>query len=510
LSSISYQSKCLVAAAVFIAALALRIWICHAGIFYDDGMIVLRVSENIAHGDGFCYNLGEHVQAATSLLWSLLGALAWKVTPNSPFLVLRGTGVLLDSLAAVGLALMVMAAPAADDREETYLPDRIVTALAAGLFYATASTAALGAPSGLETGLYTFLITASFLALLTSYIRLAVILSVLLVLVRPDGVLVAGTFALYLLLNDRRWVTFAAATYSICGMLYLVGVHSYFHSLLPQTVVAKELFRRSMIEQWSVVLGHFFFRSAVPSGLLALIGAFAIVRSRSPLRVFLFWAALYVACFATFSEWWPWYLPPVVLAYAVCVGAGFELVLRTIAGAIDGRRFLRPAGIALGCVLALTGIALTLRKVPAMSQAQNWRLTRGQGVASLLTQASSKTDTVMLEPLGIIGYYTPRTFYDYPGLASPRTADVLRSLHSSVSRVPDEPEVLKLLLARIKPNFLVLREHEYQVDEAANALSSCNLFAKVPVPPQKRLPRLTEVCGDCDATMYLLKCHQPG
>ncbi len=508
--SIPFRSKCLVALPVFGTALALRLWICRSGLFYDDGMISLRVSENIAHGDGYCYNVGEHVQAATSLLWSFVGALAWKLDPQGPFLLLRETGVLLDSLAAVGLALMVMAVPSAEDRETKLVPDRVVAALVAGLFYAAASTSALGAPSGLETGLYTLLITLSFLAFIASYIRVAVLLSVLLVLVRPDGVLVAGTFALYLLLYDRRSFRFAATTYSICGLFYLVEIYSYFHSVLPQTVVAKELFRRSIAEQWWLIAHRFFLGAATPIGLLVLLGVFEIVRTRSPLAIFLFWAALYTTSFATFSEWWPWYLPPVVLAYAACVGAGFELALRTLTSALGERQLLRPAGIPLGFLLALGAIIFTLRKVPAMSQAQNLRLTRGQGVASLLTQNSSKSDTVMLEPLGIIGFYTPRTFYDYPGLASPRTTDVLRSLHAKVSRVPDDPAVMKLLLAKIRPNFLVLRQREYQADQAANALSSCNLFATVAVPSEGRLPSLKEICGDCDATMYLLKCNSPG
>ena len=479
--SISFRSKSLVALPVFTTALALRAWICHSGFFYDDGMIVLRVSENLAHGDGFCYNVGEHVQAATSLLWALLGALAWMITPRNPFLLMRATGALFDSLAAVGLALLVMAVPDKGGDEEHDSPDRIITGLVTGLFYGAASTAALGAPSGLETGLYTFLIVFTFLALVTSYTRLAVIMSVVLILVRPDGILVAGIFACYLMLYDRRRIRFVAVTYSISGLLYLVGTYSYFHNVLPQTVIAKQLFRHSAANEWSIVLDHFFWGAAIPTGLLALVGIFDIVRGRPGLRILLFWSALYTACFATFSQWWPWYLPPIVLAYAVCVGTGFELALRTVVGAFNRAQYLRPMGIALGLLLALSGAIFTLRKVPAMSQAREMTIVRGQRVASLLTEASSATDTVMLEPLGIIGFYTPRTFYDYPGLASPRTADVLRSLHSEVSRVPDEPTVMKVLLARVKPNFLVLRQHEYETDEAANALSSCHLFATVPV-----------------------------
>ncbi len=504
--AISFRSKCLVAAPVFLIALGLRLWILRSGLFYDDGMIVLRVSRNLANGAGFGYNAGDHVQAATSLLWTFFSALAWKVFPGSPFLAMRTTGVLLDSLAAAGLALVLLAGSWWRNQQDGNSADRILSALIAGLVYASASTSAIGAPSGLETGLYTCLIVAGFLALITSHFRLAVALSLLLVLVRPDGVLVAGTFATYLFFYDRRAFGFAAIAYVVGGSLYLLGTYAYFHGVLPQTILAKELFRRSASTEWSIIIHHFFLGVATPTGLVALVGIFEMVRTRPAFSILPLWCAVYVVCFATFGDWWPWYLPPVVLGYAVCVGVGFEVVLRTFARAIDGARLLRPVGVSLGVLLAAALTVFTLRKIPAMSQAQDLRWKRGQQVAALLTKVSSSSDTIMLEPLGIIGFYTPRTFYDYPGLASPRISAVLRTLHEEVSKVPDEPSVVKVLLSDIKPNLLVLRQEEYETDEAGNALSSCHLFATVPVPTAGRLPDLASYCGDCDATMYLLRC----
>src|ERR1700683_3678861 len=155
-----------VLALVLLSAMVLRLWICRAGFFYDDGMIVLRVAENIARGNGFCYNVGEPLQAATSLLWSLIAALVWKLFPGNAFSAVRALGCLLDSCAAIGITMLTMVA--SDPRDEWKDSewkdsewkdtewkdsDRIVSSLITGLFYAGASTAALAAPSGLETGL---------------------------------------------------------------------------------------------------------------------------------------------------------------------------------------------------------------------------------------------------------------------------------------------------------------------------------------------------------------------
>jgi hypothetical protein len=502
---ISFRTQCLLAGSVFIVGVVIRARIGQSGLFYDDGMIVLRVAKNIAHGYGFCYNIGEHVQAATSLLWSLLAAAMWMISPTDSFFLMRAVGALMDSLAAAGLVLILLSGAPSRDGEKNYSADKIVSALVAGLFYATASTSALAAPSGLETGLYTLLIVLAFLAFVRSYIRIAVLISIVLVLVRPDGVLVAATFAAYVLLKDRRCLPFVAATYAVCGLLYLVGMYSYFHHILPQTVIAKQLFQRTAAGEWSTIIHHFFLGGAAPIGLFALLGAFEILRHRPELRILLFWCALYTACFATFSHWWAWYFPPVVLGYGACLGVGIELALRTVVSTLDGR-LLRPAGISAAVLLAAVSSILTLRKAPLMGEAQTLRLERGQHVASLLTAASSSTDTVMLEPLGIIGFYTPRTFYDYPGLASPRTTDVLRSLDTEVSNVPDNPAVMKLLLAKVRPSILVLRQHEYETDLAGNALSSCHLFATVPVS-SNRVTSVNAFCGDCNVTMYLLRCN---
>jgi arabinofuranosyltransferase len=47
----------------------------------DDGYITLRVADQLAHGNGFVYNVGERIEASTSPLWTLVLGLAAFVTP---------------------------------------------------------------------------------------------------------------------------------------------------------------------------------------------------------------------------------------------------------------------------------------------------------------------------------------------------------------------------------------------------------------------------------------------
>jgi hypothetical protein len=61
--------------------------------------------------------------------------------------------------------------------------------------------------------------------------------------------------------------------------------------------------------------------------------------------------------------------------------------------------------------------------------------------------------TIGGEPLGFLGYYSRRTYYDYPGLASRRVVDYVRR---------SGRRDLFYMLREIQPHYLVLRESEAQ------------------------------------------------
>jgi hypothetical protein len=69
----------------------------------------------------------------------------------------------------------------------------------------------------------------------------------------------------------------------------------------------------------------------------------------------------------------------------------------------------------------------------------------------LRAHAQTPTDTVMLEPLGYIGYYSGLTMLDYPGLASKRMVETRRRLG------PFHEERIGY---ELKPDWLVLRPGE--------------------------------------------------
>jgi hypothetical protein len=69
----------------------------------------------------------------------------------------------------------------------------------------------------------------------------------------------------------------------------------------------------------------------------------------------------------------------------------------------------------------------------------------------LRAHAQTPHDTVLLEPLGYIGYYSQLKMFDYPGLSSKEMVEVRRHLG---------PERLGEAYLELKPDWLVLRPNE--------------------------------------------------
>jgi hypothetical protein len=69
----------------------------------------------------------------------------------------------------------------------------------------------------------------------------------------------------------------------------------------------------------------------------------------------------------------------------------------------------------------------------------------------LRQHAASPKDTVFLEPLGYIGYFSQLTMLDVPGLSAPRVVSAIKRLKSANHGV---------LIPELQPDWLVLRPPE--------------------------------------------------
>lgn len=170
-------------AAGLASAVALA-WVC------DDSFISIRYADNLVHGHGLVYNAGERVEGYTNLLWTLILA-AFIRAGASPVTGAEFLGVV--AYGAVALCLTAWAWRRGRDADRTFLPLAAALVLVSDDFHVWAT-------GGLETMFFTYLALQALLLtrLECSTRRLPLLaggLFGLLVLTRPDGLLLAGAGA---------------------------------------------------------------------------------------------------------------------------------------------------------------------------------------------------------------------------------------------------------------------------------------------------------------------------
>ncbi|WP_040395907.1 hypothetical protein [Cesiribacter andamanensis] len=218
----------------------------YTSIGIDDAQIYFVYFRNFAEGHGFVYNTGgERVEGFTSLLWTLLGAGAYAISPlNFPYFLL-----LLNGLLVGGTLLLI-------DRGMRLLGGQAWTTLAIICFlgYSVLTPGYLDwmLISLMETGLWAFLLTAAVVSLLylqtdQRYVYALSALLALLVLTRPESmlwgiyfiVMVVLTYSLQIRKLQFRPVSLMAGAFVAALVGLVVFRLSYFGYPLPNTYYAK-------------------------------------------------------------------------------------------------------------------------------------------------------------------------------------------------------------------------------------------------------------------------------
>jgi len=147
----------------------------------DDSFIFFRYAEHLGSGQGLAWNLGEPpVEGFSSPLWVLtLGAAS--ALGLEPLLTAKTLGVIGFACTALGCGLLALK-----------LSGNRWAALAALTAAAISKPLHYWAPSGMETGLYTALVVASLLLLVSRHAVTGAALLGLAGIGRPEGPLLAA------------------------------------------------------------------------------------------------------------------------------------------------------------------------------------------------------------------------------------------------------------------------------------------------------------------------------
>jgi hypothetical protein len=196
----------------------------------------------------------------------------------------------------------------------------------------------------------------------------------------------------------------------------------------------------SRFGSWPVTLDYIAHAMTLVAMFAWLVRVLPAPARRASLALFL--GAFYFESIILF----PWYVPPwtvlavIVLAFVLDAGAGavrFPAV----------RSLARITCVVL--VVVQAGVWLAVAWQMRIHQRYVETGVRRE-IGVWLHDHAAPGDTVLMEPLGYIGYFSRLKTYDYPGLSSPEVVAVIRSGELDYSSV----------IARLHPSWLVLRPYE--------------------------------------------------
>jgi hypothetical protein len=461
------------AAGVLVFGLAVKLYTGHV---WEDFLITFRFSENLVKGNGLVYEPGEKVFGFTSPLDGLLPALFKAVLGGPEYfralwafasvsLVVMGAGI-------VAYGKLVGNAPPKQARAELCVLTLVLLLNV---------KVVMNAINGQEAGLWAGFILMSFCALLkhdAGWKGLGLAAGCLL-WTRPDSPIQIGLLAIgALLFSDeprRELLKRMAKAAALAAAVYLpwfAWATWYYGSPMPHTITAKiNMFGGvpglvPKLVQFGRVLPEAVAHAFEPiyssvGGWPNWVGIFGLVlgswcalywvfpgrdRVARIASFFYFGSALYLGCVGVSGLIFPWY-------YVPCCVSGAVVISRVVGASLDSSRRRPAALVALGIITVGLGyqmvfscMQLKLRQVLVENGTR-------RHVGLWLHDHMQKGQTVYLEPIGYIGYYSGAHILDYPGLVSPSVVAARRLTNQGFYGC----------IGVLKPDWLVMRPRDLPV-----------------------------------------------
>ena len=299
----------------------------------DDAFITFRYARNLASGDGLVFNLGERVEGATSLSWTLLLAAAETLR-----LPIEGSALVL------GVAFAVLAL------REAYLLGRRLGASPAACLAAVALVAVHGrfwlvAANGLEGGLFAFLVVLVVRKTVEEAdARLIGALLGLLFMTRPESLAILPLVVGYQFFGtaasgDRsaskgRTAAIGVAALAIIGAATIWRL-GYYGALLPNSVAAKSALSAGPETLLENLLSGLWYTVRFEIAHAPLILGTALALVLKPTNRALWFSLLVVASelpavLVNGGDWMPHYrllmvfVPVLAAPLALCLSEAFE------------------------------------------------------------------------------------------------------------------------------------------------------------------------------------------
>jgi hypothetical protein len=194
---------------------------------------------------------------------------------------------------------------------------------------------------------------------------------------------------------------------------------------------------------------------------------------------------------------WPWYVPPVTLMTIYVLAQITQQATDGLRAGKGGYARFAARAIPL-CIGLLLAASSSLTLCAAYGTRLQQKIIEQDNTVKighwLRQHASSPRDTVFLERLGYIGYYSQLKMYDWPGLSSPEVVAARRALQT---------DDFATLITFLKPDWLVLRPREIDRVEKANPAILSQIGGMIEPGTMYRPVEVFDVTQEIDAIAFL-------
>lgn len=484
---------------------------------WEDWYITYRASKNLAIGNGLVFQPGERLHTFTSPLGTLLPTLFNLLTANSSddlvlwlyrlfsSVLLGFSGVLLwqsgRQFLTHRLSLWVLLALVLVDVK---LIDNSI--------------------NGMETALMVFFLSFSIRAVLVPAYRTSWQLALGLAGLmwsRPDGFVHATGFLLATVVlppaghTRGQWFTHLFKASALGAILYipwLIWATLYYGSPIPNTIVAKGLEKVEGDSAWAlfgqvreirsfvatvrnlvraefidvserfgwILTPTYYHFGGWPEWLkyvsrvvcLIAITGWLFPRITWAVRILSFGAMVSCLYLAHLAYAYPWYMPMgALLCYLALMGIVDQLLTRTVRIPSVGY-VLRALVVGL---VAVQGWTLLAEAYQMRMQQRYIEDGNRKQIGLWLKQNAAPKQTVFMECLGYIGFFSNMKTLDFPGLASTEVIEARKTIEPK-----KYPFAFPPLVEKLRPDWLVLRDYEIGIiSSKTDVLESEYTVAKV-------------------------------